>query len=216
MKESLIKQFISEDRFKSYENLEEYSNNLIFSQNAYIPLSILEVALRNALNNHLSEKISDIWYEEDFLTKDSIEKVSQAKSLLTKRRERTDKEKIIAELSFGFWVNLFKKPYDKKLRINDIKRIFQAIANISDFDIEVMKTDNDHVHLLIRYIPKLSISQIVRRLKQKSTEKIWKLYPILLRQEFWYQNIFWSEGYFVCSIGETSPDTICKYILSQG
>ena len=41
MKESLIKQFISEDRFKSYKNLEEYSNNLIFSQNAYIPLSIL-------------------------------------------------------------------------------------------------------------------------------------------------------------------------------
>jgi hypothetical protein len=129
MKESLIKQFISEDRFKSYKNLEEYSKNLIFSQNAYIPLSILEVALRNALNNHLSNKISDIWYEDDFLTKDSIEKVSQAKSLLIKRRERTDKEKIIAELSFGFWVNLFKKPYDKKLRINDIKIIFPNLPN---------------------------------------------------------------------------------------
>lgn len=129
MKESLIKQFISEDRFKSYDNLEEYSKNLIFSQNAYIPLSILEVALRNALNNHLSNKISDIWYEDDFLTKDSIEKVSQAKSLLIKRREKTDKEKIIAELSFGFWVNLFKKPYDKKLRINDIKTIFPNLPN---------------------------------------------------------------------------------------
>ncbi len=129
MKESLIKQFISEDRFKSYKNLEEYSKNLIFSQNAYIPLSILEVALRNALNNYLSNKISDIWYENDFLTKDSIEKVSQAKSLLIKRRERTDKEKIIAELSFGFWVNLFKKPYDKKLRINDIKTIFPNLPN---------------------------------------------------------------------------------------
>ena len=129
MKESLIKQFISEDRFKSYKDLGEYSENLVFSQNAYIPLSILEVALRNALNNHLSNKISDIWYEDDFLTKDSIEKVSQAKSLLIKRRERIDKEKIIAELSFGFWVNLFKKPYDKKLRINDIKTIFPNLPS---------------------------------------------------------------------------------------
>ena len=80
--------------------------------------------------------------------------------------------------------------YRKQLFIgnldNDIKRIFQAIASISDFNIEVMETDNDHIHLLIRYIPKLSISQIVRRLKQTSTEKIWKLYPTLLRQEFWY------------------------------
>lgn len=147
MKESLIKQFISEDRFKSYKNLDEYSNNLIFSQNAYIPLSILEVALRNALNNHLSEKISDVWYEEDFLTKDSIEKVSQAKALLIKRREKTDKEKIIAELSFGFWVNLFKKPYDKKLRINDIKKIFPNLPKKEEklINREILFTKLNHI-----------------------------------------------------------------------
>lgn len=34
MKESLIKQYISENRFKSYKNLDEYSQNLIFSQNS--------------------------------------------------------------------------------------------------------------------------------------------------------------------------------------
>ncbi|WP_418186026.1 hypothetical protein ACNSOS_04000 [Aliarcobacter vitoriensis] len=124
MKESLIKQYISENRFKSYKNLDEYSQNLIFSQNSYIPLSILEIALRNALNNHLSKIVSENWYEDDFLTNDSKEKVSQAKGLLLKRKEKTTKEKIIAELSFGFWVNLFKKPYEKKLRIKDIKLIF--------------------------------------------------------------------------------------------
>jgi len=26
----------------------------------------------------------------------------------------------------------------------------------------------------------------------------------------------WSDGYFVCSIGEASPDTIRQYILLQG
>ncbi|RBQ31239.1 hypothetical protein CRU92_08690 [Arcobacter sp. FW59] len=124
MKESLIKQYISENRFKSYKNLDEYSQNLIFSQNSYIPLSILEVALRNALDNYLSKIVSETWYEENFLTNDSKEKVSQAKGLLLKRKEKTTKEKIIAELSFGFWVNLFKKPYEKKLRIKDIKLIF--------------------------------------------------------------------------------------------
>ncbi|MBP7223255.1 MAG: transposase, partial [Sedimentibacter sp.] len=33
---------------------------------------------------------------------------------------------------------------------------------------------------------------------------------------YWYQHLFWSDGYFVCSIGEASPDTIREYILSQG
>ena len=129
MKESLIKQYISENRFKSYKNLDEYSQNLIFSQNSYIPLSILEVALRNALDNYLSKIVSETWYEENFLTNDSKEKVSQAKGLLLKRKEKTTKEKIIAELSFGFWVNLFKKPYEKKLRIKDIKLIFPNLPN---------------------------------------------------------------------------------------
>ncbi len=124
LKESLITNFISIKRFESYENIEEYSKNLIFSQSFYIPLSILEVALRNALDNYLSNKISNNWYEEDFLTQDSKVKVNQAVALLNRRKERISKEKIIAELSFGFWVNLFKKPYDKKLRINDIILIF--------------------------------------------------------------------------------------------
>ena len=99
---------------------------------------------------------------------------------------------------------------------DDIKQIFQSIADGSDFEIEVMETDKDHIHFLIRYIPRLSISQMVRRLKQESTRQIWLLHPILLRQEYWYQQIFWSDGYFVCSIGEANPNTIKQYILTQG
>lgn len=68
---------------------------------------------------------------------------------------------------------IFVCKYRKKLltgQLNDdIKHIFQSIANGSDFEIEVMETDLDHIHFLIRYIPRWSIAQIVRRLKQQST-----------------------------------------------
>ncbi|AYD46296.1 transposase [Arachidicoccus soli] len=37
-----------------------------------------------------------------------------------------------------------------------------------------------------------------------------------LRKQYWCQHFFWSDGYFVCSIGEASPETIRLYILSQG
>jgi putative transposase len=97
-----------------------------------------------------------------------------------------------------------------------MKAILQSITDKSDFEIEVMETDIDHVHFLIRYIPRLSIAQIVRRLKQQSTLHIWQLHSIQLRKEYWYKDMFWSDGYFVCSIGEASPDTIREYILSQG
>jgi putative transposase len=99
---------------------------------------------------------------------------------------------------------------------DDAKRIFSSIAENSDFEIEVMETDKDHVHFLIRYIPRLSSAQIVRRLKQESTRQLWLLHDKILRKQYWYQKLFWSDGYFVCSIGEASPETIRQYILSQG
>jgi len=110
--------------------------------------------------------------------------------------------------------------YRKPLLVNQLKQdmytIFNNIIDNSDFSVEVFQSDLDHIHFLIRYIPRLSISQIIRRLKQQSTKQIWLLHPTLLRKEYWYQNLFWSSGYFVCSIGEASPDTIHQYILSQG
>jgi len=37
-----------------------------------------------------------------------------------------------------------------------------------------------------------------------------------VEKHFWGERTFWSDGYFVCSIGEASPDTIRQYILTQG
>ena len=115
---------------------------------------------------------------------------------------------------------IFVYKYRKKLLIgqlnDDVKQIFKSIANNSDFEIEVFQSDIDHIHFLIRYIPRLSIAQIVRRLKQESTRQIWLLHPVSLRKEYWYKNRLWSDGNFVCSIGEASADTIREYILSQG
>jgi len=125
MKETLIDDFISQKRIGSYKNLDEYVENLTFSKSSYIPLSVLEIALRNSINNFFSVEVGINWYEDaTFLTKDSIRKVEEAKSVLYNRREHISKNKVIAELSFGFWVNLFKKPYDKKLRIKELRKIF--------------------------------------------------------------------------------------------
>ena len=107
---------------------------------------------------------------------------------------------------------IFCVKYRKKLlqgKLNEhMKAILVEISENSDFIIEVIETDKDHVHMMIDYIPRLSISSIVNRLKAVSTNRIWKLYPNHLKKHFWQERTFWSDGYFVCSIGEASPDTI--------
>ena len=99
---------------------------------------------------------------------------------------------------------------------DNIKAIFQSIADNSDFDIDIMETDKDHIHFLISYPPKLSVTSIVRKLKQESTVFSWRLYDSMLRKYFWKEKTLWSDGYFVCSIGEANPNTIIEYIRNQG
>ena len=110
--------------------------------------------------------------------------------------------------------------YRKKLLIGaveyDMKQIMQKISNFSYFDIEVMETDKDHIHMMICSEPKLSPLQIVRRLKQMSTTAIWKKHENYLRHIFYRENTFWTDGYFVSSVQNVSQKTIKKYIENQG
>jgi putative transposase len=97
-----------------------------------------------------------------------------------------------------------------------VKQIMFDIANESDFEIEVMECDKDHIHLMIDYPSTLSVVSIVNRLKAVSTNRIWKQIGNLLKTHFWKERTFWSDGYFVASTGDVSSDTIRMYIESQG
>lgn len=110
--------------------------------------------------------------------------------------------------------------YRKQLLVGaveyDMKKIMRHISEMSDFDIEVMETDKNHLHMMVRSEPKLSPLQIVRRLKQMSTSAVWKKYGDFLRHNFYKEHTFWTDGYFVSSIGNVSQETIKKYIENQG
>ena len=71
-------------------------------------------------------------------------------------------------------------------------------------------------HLLLEYNPNTSVSTIVKQLKQYTTYHIWKKYENKLSKIYWKKRILWSDGYFVCSIGQVSQTIIEKYILTQG
>lgn len=98
-----------------------------------------------------------------------------------------------------------------------IKYVFKNIANKSHFVIDEMETNLNHIHLLVEYEPKISILQIVRKLKQESTIYLWSQHTDFLIQHYWKRKIFWSSGYFATSIGVgASYETIQEYIKNQG
>jgi putative transposase len=84
---------------------------------------------------------------------------------------------------------IFATKYRKKLLQgaveDDMKQILYEISNQSDFAIDTMESDIDHIHLLIDYPPKLSISSIVNRLKAVSTNRIYKKHEVFLKGQYW-------------------------------
>lgn len=115
---------------------------------------------------------------------------------------------------------IFVCKYRRKLLYGKVastmKNVLSDIANNSNFKIEVMETDKDHIHLLVCSEPKLSPLQIVRKLKQESTVRIWNLFPELLCIYFYRKRTFWTDGYFVSTIGNVSQEKIKHYIEQQG
>jgi putative transposase len=114
-----------------------------------------------------------------------------------------------------FCIKYRKKILDETF-CKHLREIFNNIENKSDFKIDIFEFDKDHVHFLIDYEPQISITSIVRKMKQESTINIWKKESKILSKYFWKEKTFWSDGYYVSSIGNASEETIKKYIEQQG
>jgi len=82
----------------------------------------------------------------------------------------------------------------------------------SSMEIKILKgvVSNDHVHLHIEYAPKMSVSDISKQLKGRSSKKLQEEYPEL-KKRYWGQR-FWSRGYGAFSTGNITEEMVQDYI----
>ena len=110
--------------------------------------------------------------------------------------------------------------YRKRLLTNGmdtfLKRACNYLADQNRWNIIAIETDIDHIHILLEYDTTERICDIISILKRHTTHYLWIRYKACLSRQYWKKRIFWSEGYFACSIGEVSSVTIEKYIAEQG
>ena len=99
---------------------------------------------------------------------------------------------------------------------DDVKQKISDICKSKEWGIIAMETDKDHIHFLVEYDATDMVCDIVKTVKQETTHYLWQKYNSFLSKQYWKKKIFWSDGYFACSIDEVSSSTIQKYIESQG
>ena len=118
----------SSQRLEKYINLyngdvtkvaAHYKANIALSESLYTSLSVFEVTLRNALSKELERMMGrKDWYSvfpSNPALKSLTSEVTVAIRPISQRGEMVSPDKIIAELTFGFWVTLLNSEYELSL-----------------------------------------------------------------------------------------------------
>ena len=94
-----------------------------------------------------------------------------------------------------------------KLRVREIIR---QICQQHDLLIEQGHVSKDHVHILVSAPTHLSASQIMQKIKGRSSRVLQQEFPHL-KKRYWGQHI-WARGYFCTTVGQVTDQMIRDYI----
>ncbi len=112
------------------------------------------------------------------------------------------------------FVTKYRREVSTKANLDDLRLMFVSVC--ADFEAELVEFDgeDDHVHLLVNYPPKVSVSSLVNSLKGVSSRMIRKNNDPDIRKKLW-GGALWSPSYFAGSCGGASIAVIRQYIEQQ-
>ena len=88
--------------------------------------------------------------------------------------------------------------------------LIRQVCNSNDIQIIKGRVSKNHVHLYISYPPKLSVSEIMKRIKGRTSRRIQDEFPHL-KKKYWGKH-FWGIGYGAFSAGNVTDEMIKEYL----
>lgn len=111
------------------------------------------------------------------------------------------------------WITKYRKLI---LRGEVGKRVRELIRQTcASLDVYIVKghVSKDHVHLLVSVPPNLAVSELVKRVKGRSSRRVLEEFGEL-RKVYWGRHL-WARGYFATSTGNVTDEIIAEYIEKQ-
>jgi putative transposase len=104
--------------------------------------------------------------------------------------------------------------YRYKVLIGDVAlRVRELVRQTCEvFEIQIIKgvVSKDHVHIFVSAPPTMAPSEIMRRIKGRSSSKLFADFPHL-QKRFWGRH-FWARGFFCASSGNITDEMIKIYL----
>jgi putative transposase len=97
--------------------------------------------------------------------------------------------------------------------IDVLRGIFTDVCSDAHATLVQMDGEDDHVHLLVQYPPKVAVSSLVNSLEGVSSRLLRQQRPDI-RKRYW-KGVLWSPSYFASSCGGAPISIVRQYIQQQ-
>jgi len=112
------------------------------------------------------------------------------------------------------FVTKYRRGVFTKAVFNELREIFSAVCTDFEAELVAFEGEDDHVHLLVNYPPKVAVSALVNSLKGVSSRMIRKKNYPEIKNKLW-GGALWSPSYFAGSCGGAPISIIRQYIEQQ-
>ena len=111
------------------------------------------------------------------------------------------------------FVTKYRKDVFTKPMLDAMEGMFKKVCLNFEAELTEFNGEDDHVHLLINYPPKVAVSNLVNSLKGVSSRHLRKDFPEI-KNKLWGGSL-WSPSYFASSCGGEPLEIIKQYIEQQ-
>lgn len=113
------------------------------------------------------------------------------------------------------WVTKYRRRILKPFVVGYLKKVLpKLLSSTPGVSIETIGFDQDPVHIVMVIPPRYSIAAVMGRLRGQSSKHMRKTFK-WLGKVYWKENVVWSPGYFVSSVG-MDENKIRRYVEYQG
>jgi putative transposase len=94
-----------------------------------------------------------------------------------------------------------------------VRELIRQICQQHDLNILNGHVSKDHIHILVSAPPHHAVSDLMQKLKGRSSRLLQQEFPHL-RKRYWGQHL-WARGYFCATVGQVTDKMVKEYIESH-
>lgn len=112
------------------------------------------------------------------------------------------------------WIPKYRHKIFEEPHATALKQIIRQAAYNYDMEVTEIEIPKDHIHMMLKALPRHSPSEIMQKIKSIAAIQFFKQFPDIRREYFWGGKL-WTESFYVETVGRRSEEALRKYVQNQ-